>query len=154
MLKLSHGGNATDGGREKYPLNTSQKKRLIFKTHQIKVLQHSMKNTPLQSAGRRLPLRTVTLPPPCCPCRRKSRRLYFCIFSATIRSRRSGKCTEAAGVWHGITYIAPCRCCGKKWRCFQMTDRSLVPYETIVRVTKGEPEAVDTVLRHYSRRIQ
>lgn len=35
-----------------------------------------------------------------------------------------------------------------------MTDQSLVPYETIVRATKGEPEAVDAVLRHYSRRIQ
>ncbi len=31
---------------------------------------------------------------------------------------------------------------------------SLVPYETIVKATNGEPEAVDEVLRHYSRQIR
>ena len=30
----------------------------------------------------------------------------------------------------------------------------LIPYETIVRATSGEPEAVEEVLRHYSRRIR
>ena len=30
----------------------------------------------------------------------------------------------------------------------------LLPYETIVRATSGEPEAVDEVLRHYSKRIR
>jgi len=29
-----------------------------------------------------------------------------------------------------------------------------LPYETIVRATSGEPEAVDEVLRHYSKRIR
>ena len=31
---------------------------------------------------------------------------------------------------------------------------SLVSYETIVRATSGEPEAVDMVLQHYSRQIR
>ena len=31
---------------------------------------------------------------------------------------------------------------------------NLLPYETIVRATSGEPEAVDEVLRHYSKRIR
>ena len=31
---------------------------------------------------------------------------------------------------------------------------NLVPYETIVRATSGEPEAVDKVLQHYSRQIR
>lgn len=31
---------------------------------------------------------------------------------------------------------------------------NLVPYETIVRATSGEPEAVDEVLQHYSRQIR
>ena len=31
---------------------------------------------------------------------------------------------------------------------------NLVPYETIIRATNGEPEAVDEVLQHYSRQIQ
>ena len=30
----------------------------------------------------------------------------------------------------------------------------LVPYETIVRATSGEPEALDEVLQHYSRQIR
>ena len=34
-----------------------------------------------------------------------------------------------------------------------MGNTNLVPYETIVRATSGEPEAVDEVLRHYSNRI-
>ena len=34
-----------------------------------------------------------------------------------------------------------------------MGNPKLIPYETIVRATSGEPEAVEEVLRHYSRRI-
>ncbi len=30
----------------------------------------------------------------------------------------------------------------------------LLPYETIVRATSGEPETVDEVLRHYIKRIR
>ena len=35
-----------------------------------------------------------------------------------------------------------------------MRNPRLVPYETIVKATSGDPEAVDEVLRHYSRRIR
>lgn len=35
-----------------------------------------------------------------------------------------------------------------------MGNTNLLPYETIVRATSGEPEAVDEVLRHYSKRIR
>ena len=35
-----------------------------------------------------------------------------------------------------------------------MGNHKLIPYETIVRATSGEPEAVEEVLRHYSRRIR
>lgn len=35
-----------------------------------------------------------------------------------------------------------------------MGNPNLIPYETIVRATEGEPEAVDEVLRYYSRRIR
>lgn len=35
-----------------------------------------------------------------------------------------------------------------------MRNQKLIPYETIVRATEGEPEAVDEVLRFYSRRIR
>ncbi len=35
-----------------------------------------------------------------------------------------------------------------------MRNPNLVAYETIVRATNGEPEAVDEVLQHYSRQIR
>ena len=35
-----------------------------------------------------------------------------------------------------------------------MGNPNLLPYETIVRATSGEPEAVDEVLQYYSRRIR
>ena len=35
-----------------------------------------------------------------------------------------------------------------------MGNPNLVPYETIIRATSGEPEAVDEGLRHYSKRIR
>ena len=35
-----------------------------------------------------------------------------------------------------------------------MGNPNFLPYETIVRETSGEPEAVDEVLRHYSKRIR
>ena len=35
-----------------------------------------------------------------------------------------------------------------------MGNPNLLPYETIVRATSGEPEAVDEVLRHYGKQIQ
>ena len=34
-----------------------------------------------------------------------------------------------------------------------MGNQNLIPYETIVRATEGEPEAVDEALQYYSRRI-
>ena len=35
-----------------------------------------------------------------------------------------------------------------------MRNPKLVPYETIVRATSGEPKAVDEALRHYGNRIR
>ena len=35
-----------------------------------------------------------------------------------------------------------------------MGNLNILPYETIVRATSGEPETVDEVLRHYSKRIR
>ena len=35
-----------------------------------------------------------------------------------------------------------------------MENPNLLLYETIVRATSGEPEAVDEALRHYSKRIR
>ena len=35
-----------------------------------------------------------------------------------------------------------------------MGNPNLLPYETIVRATSGEPEAVDEVLQHYGKQIR
>ena len=35
-----------------------------------------------------------------------------------------------------------------------MRNSKLVPYETIVKATSGEPEAIDEVLRHYGKQIR
>ena len=35
-----------------------------------------------------------------------------------------------------------------------MRNPKLVSYETIVKATRGEPEAIDEVLRHYGKRIR
>ena len=75
-------------------------------------------------------------------------------FLDVTHSRKSENYTDAAGVRRGITYTVLCKCCMKKWRCFSMRNPKLVPYETIVRATSGEPEAIDEVLRHYSKRIR
>ena len=42
----------------------------------------------------------------------------------------------------------------QKWREWHMRNNRLLPYETIVQATSGEPEAVGTVLQYYRRRIQ
>ena len=75
-------------------------------------------------------------------------------FSGITHSRKSRIYTGIVRVRHGITYTAHYRRCREKWRDFHMGNTNLVPYETIVRATNGEPEAVDEVLRHYSKRIR
>ena len=74
-------------------------------------------------------------------------------FSITY-SRKSGKCTDATRVRPGIKSEGRYNSCTKKWRCFRIRNPNFSPYETIVRATSGEPEAVDEVLRHYSKRLR
>lgn len=35
-----------------------------------------------------------------------------------------------------------------------MRNKKLIPFETIEKAVAGEPEAIDTVLRHYTARIR
>ena len=65
-----------------------------------------------------------------------------------------GKCMDAAGVRPGIKSAEHYNFCITKWRCFHMGNPNLIPYETVVRATSGEPEAVDEVLQFYSHRIR
>ena len=98
---------------------------------------------------RGLSSQTGSLLKPCPLCRRKKGKSFIFTFSGVTHNRKSGNYTDAAGVQRGIIYTVPCKCCMKKWR-----NPKLVPYETIVRATSGEPEAVDEVLRHYGKRIR
>jgi hypothetical protein len=45
MQHSAHGVAGADGGREKYPLNTSQKKKFTLQAQQTNILKHPMKNT-------------------------------------------------------------------------------------------------------------
>ena len=54
----------------------------------------------------------------------------------------------------GIISTVLYKCCRKKWRYFYIGNPKLILDETIVQATSGDPEAVDEVLRHYSRRIR
>ena len=73
----------------------------------------------------------------------RNRESFSFTFSGITHSRKSGKCTDAAGVRQGIKSAGLYSSCTKKWRCFHMGNPNLLPYETIVRATSGEPEAVD-----------
>ncbi len=61
-----------------------------------------------------------------------------------------GHCKSTA--WHYIH--SALQMLQKEMEGFSHGNTNLVPYETIVRATNGEPEAVDEVLRHYSKRIR
>ena len=112
------------------------------------------KQYPVTICGQRVILTNGNLAEALSSLPEKKREIIYLYFFGRYTSRKSGNCTDAAGVRRGITYTVPCKCCMKKWRCFSMRNPKLVPYETIVRATSGEPEAIDEVLRHYSKRIR
>lgn len=95
-----------------------------------------------------------SLPPLCYPCQREARKLFSFTFSSITHSGKSEKCTDVAGVRPGIKFAERYNSCKWKWRCFYMGNPNLLPYETIVRATSGEPEAVNEVLRHYGNQIR
>ncbi len=106
-------------------------------------LKSPYEQSPLQSAVRQSYSPTASLLQPCCLCRRKRGKSFTFTFSGITHSRKSEIYTGIVKVRHGITYTVPCRCCRRKWRCFCVGNPKLIPYETIVRATSGEPEAVE-----------
>ncbi len=104
--------------------------------------------------GQRVILTNVELAEACPLCRRKRGKSSAFTFLGVTHSRKPENYTDAAEVRRGITYTVPCKCCMKKWRCFSIRNLKLVSYETIVRATSGELEAIDEVLRHYGKRIR
>ena len=62
--------------------------------------------------------------------------------------------TDAAAVQRATISEKPYSSFTRKWRDWRMRNNELLPYDTIVQATSGEPEAVNTVLQYYGRRIR
>lgn len=78
----------------------------------------------------------------------KQEMLYLSFFKRMPQheiGRRYGRSRSAAGYHSSFT---------RKWRDWRMRNNELLPYDTIVQATSGEPEAVNTVLQYYGRRIR
>ena len=74
--------------------------------------------------------------------------------SRKCRSMKSADGTGAAAAQRAIISEKPCGSYKRKWREWRMRNSRLLPYETIVQATSGEPEAVNTVLQHYRSHIR
>ena len=61
---------------------------------------------------------------------------------------------SAAAVQRATISEKPYSSFTRKWRDWRMRNNELLPYDTIVQATSGEPEAVNTVLQYYGRRIR
>ena len=55
--------------------------------------------------------------------------------------------TDAAAAQRATISEKPYSSFTRKWRDWRVRNSRLLPYETIVQATSGEPEAVNTVLR-------
>ena len=62
--------------------------------------------------------------------------------------------TDAAAVQRATISAKAYGSFTRKWREWHMRNNRLLSYDTIVQATSGEPEAVNTVLQYYSRRIR
>lgn len=83
----------------------------------------------------------------------KQEMLYLSFFKRMPQheiGRRYGRSRSAAGYHIRKTIHSFTR----KWRDWRMRNNELLPYDTIVQATSGEPEAVNTVLQYYGRRIR
>ena len=112
------------------------------------------KQYPVTICGQRVILTNGNLAEALSSLPEKKREIIYLYFFGRYTQQEIGELYGRCRSTACITYTVPCKCCMKKWRCFSMRNPKLVPYETIVRATSGEPEAIDEVLRHYSKRIR
>lgn len=111
------------------------------------------KQYPVTICGQRVILTNVNLAEALSSLPEKKREIIYLYFSGVTHSRKSGNCTDAAGVRRGITYTVPCKCCMKKWRCCPMSSL-LLPYDTIIKAHEGDPIAIQAVLDRYAGYIR
>ena len=107
------------------------------------------KQYPVTICGQRVILTNGNLAEALSSLPEKKREIIYLYFFGRYTQQEIGELYGRCRVRRGITYTVPCKCCMKKWRCFSMRNPKLVPYETIVRATSGEPEAIDEVLRNF-----
>ena len=84
-----------------------------------------------------------SLPPPCYLCQRRTGKSFSFTFWALHTAGNRGNVRtlpEYDRVSNPQDFTASAK---RKWRCFRMGKSESFPYETIVRATSGEPEAVD-----------
>ena len=96
-----HGGNRADGGKGKYPLNTSQKKNFTHSVRQMNILQTPTRSIVSRYAVRQSFSQMGILLLPYYPCRRKRGKSFTFTFPDDTHSRKSENYMEAAGVQHG-----------------------------------------------------
>ena len=82
----------------------------------------------------------------------KQEMLYLSFFKR-MPQHEIGRRDAAAVQWATISE-KPYSSFTRKWRDWRMRNNELLPYDTIVQATSGEPEAVNTVLQYYGRRIR
>lgn len=80
--------------------------------------------------------------------------MLYLSFLSVCRSMKSADGTDAAAVQRATISEKPYSSFTRKWRDWRMRNNELLPYDTIVQATSGEPEAVNTVLQYYGRRIR
>lgn len=83
----------------------------------------------------------------------KQEMLYLSFFKR-MPQHEIGRRSDAAAVQRATISEKPYSSFTRKWRDWRMRNNELLPYDTIVQATSGEPEAVNTVLQYYGRRIR
>ncbi len=84
----------------------------------------------------------------------KNREIIFLYFFGHYTQREIGEMYGRCRSTTGYQIRRTLRLLHKEMEVLSHGESELLPYETIVRATSGEPEAVDEVLRHYSKRIR
>ncbi len=84
----------------------------------------------------------------------RNREIIFLYFFRDYTQQKIGEMYGRCRSTTGYQIRRTLRLLHKEMEVLSHGESELLPYETIVRATSGEPEAVDEVLRHYSKRIR
>ncbi len=143
MQQSTHGMTGTSGGKGEISFEYLTEEKFYPFSTSDKYFTDPYKQYPVMICGHRIILTNGELAEALFSLPEKKKKIiYLYFFSGVTHNKKSGNYTDA-GVWRGITYTMPCKCCRKKWRCFSVRNHKLIPYETIVWATSEESEAVE-----------